>query len=33
MGGEQLTVSLWLGQDRRVITDWPVNEEVNREVA
>lgn len=22
-GGEQLTVSLWLGQDRRMITDWP----------
>jgi ArsR family transcriptional regulator len=31
-GGEELTVSLWLGQDRRVITDWPVTD-ANREVA
>ncbi|QFU17146.1 ArsR/SmtB family transcription factor [Microvirga thermotolerans] len=23
-GGEQLIVSLWLGQDRRVATDWPL---------
>ena len=34
LGGEaeQLTVSLWLGQDRRVVTDWPLNEP-SREVA
>jgi ArsR family transcriptional regulator len=31
-GHEQLTVSLWLGQDRRVVTDWPL-EQPNREVA
>jgi ubiquinone/menaquinone biosynthesis C-methylase UbiE/DNA-binding transcriptional ArsR family regulator len=31
-GGEQLTVSLWLGQDRRIVTDWPVSQS-NREVA
>jgi ArsR family transcriptional regulator len=31
-GAEQLTVSLWLGQDRRVVTDWPLNEP-DREVA
>ena len=31
-GDEQLTVSLWLGQDRRVVTDWPMNEP-DREVA
>jgi ubiquinone/menaquinone biosynthesis C-methylase UbiE/DNA-binding transcriptional ArsR family regulator len=31
-GREQLTVSLWLGQDRRVITDWPLTAP-NREVA
>ena len=24
-GDEQLTVSLWLGQDRRVVTDWPLS--------
>jgi SAM-dependent methyltransferase len=29
---EQLVVSLWLGQDRRVATDWPLIES-NREVA
>jgi ubiquinone/menaquinone biosynthesis C-methylase UbiE/DNA-binding transcriptional ArsR family regulator len=23
-GDEHLTVSLWLGQDRRVVTDWPI---------
>jgi ArsR family transcriptional regulator len=23
-GDERLTVSLWLGQDRRVVTDWPI---------
>jgi ubiquinone/menaquinone biosynthesis C-methylase UbiE/DNA-binding transcriptional ArsR family regulator len=31
-GEEQLTVSLWLGQDRRVVTDWPLSEP-DREVA
>jgi ubiquinone/menaquinone biosynthesis C-methylase UbiE/DNA-binding transcriptional ArsR family regulator len=31
-GEEQLTVSLWLGQDRRVITDFPLSHQ-NREVA
>ncbi|HEY8380723.1 MAG TPA: metalloregulator ArsR/SmtB family transcription factor [Microvirga sp.] len=31
-GPEQLTVSLWLGQDRRVVTDWPANDTA-REVA
>ena len=31
-GVEQLTVSLWLGQDRRVVTDWPVSQS-DREVA
>ena len=31
-GEEQLTVSLWLGQDRRALTDWPLNEP-DREVA
>jgi ArsR family transcriptional regulator len=31
-GGDQLTVSLWLGEDRRVVTDWPLNAQ-NREVA
>jgi ArsR family transcriptional regulator len=30
--GEQLTVTLWLGQDRRVVTDWPLSQS-NREVA
>jgi ArsR family transcriptional regulator len=30
--GEQLTVTLWLGQDRRVISDWPLKVP-NREVA
>jgi ArsR family transcriptional regulator len=31
-GDDQLTVSLWLGQDARVITDWPLSAS-NREVA
>ncbi|MBB3018020.1 ArsR family transcriptional regulator [Microvirga lupini] len=31
-GDEHLTVSLWLGQDRRTVTDWPLNEP-DREVA
>ena len=31
-GGEQLTVSLWLAEDRRVITDWPIAAR-DREVA
>jgi len=31
-GEDQLTVSLWLGQDRRIMTDWPLSEP-NREVA
>jgi hypothetical protein len=31
-GDELLTVSLWLGQDRRVVTDWPLAEP-DREVA
>jgi len=31
-GVEQLTVSLWLGQDRRAVTDWPLAEP-DREVA
>jgi ArsR family transcriptional regulator len=31
-GEEQLTVSLWLGQDRRVVTDFPLSQH-NREVA
>jgi ubiquinone/menaquinone biosynthesis C-methylase UbiE/DNA-binding transcriptional ArsR family regulator len=31
-GDEQLTVSLWLGQDRRIRTDWPLTQQ-NREVA
>jgi ubiquinone/menaquinone biosynthesis C-methylase UbiE/DNA-binding transcriptional ArsR family regulator len=31
-GGDQLTVTLWLGQDRRVITDWPLSTP-SREVA
>ena len=31
-GREELTVSLWLGQDRRVVTDWPLSE-TDREVA
>jgi ubiquinone/menaquinone biosynthesis C-methylase UbiE len=31
-GGSQLTVSLWLGQDRRMITDWPLRQPT-REVA
>lgn len=30
--GEQLIVSLWLGQDRRAMTDWPLTEP-NKEVA
>jgi ubiquinone/menaquinone biosynthesis C-methylase UbiE/DNA-binding transcriptional ArsR family regulator len=31
-GDDQLTVSLWLGEDARVITDWPLSAS-NREVA
>jgi ubiquinone/menaquinone biosynthesis C-methylase UbiE/DNA-binding transcriptional ArsR family regulator len=31
-GDEQLIVSLWLGQDRRVVTDWPLAES-DKEVA
>ena len=31
-GDDQLTVTLWLGQDRRIITDWPLPAS-NREVA
>jgi ArsR family transcriptional regulator len=31
-GEDQLTVSLWLGQDRRIITDWPLAQ-TDREVA
>ena len=31
-GDDQLTVSLWLGQDRRVVTDWPLVQP-DREVA
>lgn len=31
-GDDQLTVSLWLGQDRRVVTDWPLAEP-NKKVA
>ncbi|MBM6595882.1 ArsR/SmtB family transcription factor [Microvirga pudoricolor] len=31
-GEDQLTVSLWLGQDRRVMTDWPLAQ-ADREVA
>jgi ubiquinone/menaquinone biosynthesis C-methylase UbiE/DNA-binding transcriptional ArsR family regulator len=31
-GDEQLTVSLWLGQDRRIMTDWPLSQP-NKEVA
>jgi ArsR family transcriptional regulator len=31
-GDEKLTVSLWLGQDRRVVTDYPLSQQ-NREVA
>lgn len=31
-GDDQLTVSLWLGQDRRIMTDWPLSEP-NKEVA
>ncbi|HEU6442577.1 MAG TPA: methyltransferase domain-containing protein, partial [Microvirga sp.] len=31
-GDDQLTVSLWLGQDRRVVTDWPLTQP-DREVA
>jgi ArsR family transcriptional regulator len=31
-GGDQLTVTIWLGQDRRVTTDWPLAAS-NREVA
>ena len=32
-GDDQLTVSLWLGQDRRVVTDWPLAQQTSREVA
>jgi len=31
-GEDQLTVSLWLGQDRRIMTDWPLAQS-DREVA
>jgi ubiquinone/menaquinone biosynthesis C-methylase UbiE/DNA-binding MarR family transcriptional regulator len=31
-GADQLTVSLWLGQDRRAVVDWPLAQP-NREVA
>ena len=31
-GDDQLTVTLWLGQDRRIVTDWPLAAS-NREVA
>lgn len=31
-GEEQLTVSFWLGQDRRIVTDFPLSQQ-NREVA
>jgi ArsR family transcriptional regulator len=31
-GAGQLVVSLWVGQDRRVVTDWPMTE-ADREVA
>ena len=31
-GADQLTVSLWLGEDRRVVTDWPLAAQ-NLEVA
>lgn len=31
-GADQLTVSLWLGQDRRIVTDWPLAQ-ADREVA
>jgi ubiquinone/menaquinone biosynthesis C-methylase UbiE len=31
-GADQLTVSLWLGQDRRTVTDWPLAQP-DREVA
>jgi ArsR family transcriptional regulator len=31
-GRDALTVSLWLAQDRRVVTDWPLRR-VEREVA
>ncbi len=30
---EKLTVTLWLGQDRRIVTDWPAAHHTNREVA
>jgi ubiquinone/menaquinone biosynthesis C-methylase UbiE len=30
--GDQLTVTIWLGQDRRIVTDWPLAAS-NREVA
>jgi ArsR family transcriptional regulator len=30
--GDQLTIMLWLGQDRRVVTDWPLKAS-NRELA
>ncbi|MGO4705636.1 ArsR/SmtB family transcription factor [Microvirga sp. 2MCAF38] len=31
-GDDQLTVSLWVGQDRRIVSDWPLAE-TDREVA
>lgn len=31
-GGDQLTVSIWLAQDRRIMTDWPLVQK-DREVA
>jgi ArsR family transcriptional regulator len=30
--GDLLTVSLWLAEDERIVTDWPLTQE-NREVA
>ncbi|HEX2510696.1 MAG TPA: metalloregulator ArsR/SmtB family transcription factor [Microvirga sp.] len=32
-GADKLTVTLWLGQDRRVATDWPLAQQSSREVA
>ncbi len=32
-GADKLIVTLWLGQDRRVATDWPLAQHSNREVA
>ncbi len=31
-GPDKLTVSIWLGEDRRVVTEWPVPADV-KEVA